>query len=353
MRNVELPLKSQSVPAYECREKAEQALGTVGLGHCVEYPLDQLSAAQRQLVSIARALVNDPSVIFLDEPTRGLDSTSREELMGLLQKLNDQGRTIVMTTKDPVEARYCLRMVKLGEGKILENILVSKRRIVPSSKVPGTVPKSHEREVAFCPRCNYSNFKDQEVCGRCECPLEFTDDEVESIEGRLSGSNNAHLGVEDDIEEEEEPQGGIDNMVNELKEIPFFAGLGHKSLTRIIPSLEEVSYSRRSTIIRQGEVGDSFYVIRSGNVRVVREVDDAAPTHLAELGPNEGFGEMALLTDEPRSAMVVAKTDVEVWRLSREAFEGLLAENLSLAVYFNRILRQRLRTLQEKIVPYS
>ena len=117
MRNVELPLKSQSVPAYECREKAEQALGTVGLGHCVEYPLDQLSAAQRQLVSIARALVNDPSVIFLDEPTRGLDSTSREELMGLLQKLNDQGRTIVMTTKDPVEARYCLSNGKAWRRK--------------------------------------------------------------------------------------------------------------------------------------------------------------------------------------------------------------------------------------------
>ena len=116
--------------------------------------------------------------------------------------------------------------------------------------------------------------------------------------------------------------------------------------------MEEVSYSRRSTIIKQGEVGDSFYVIRSGNVRVVREVDKAVPTHLAELGPNEGFGEMALLTDEPRSATVVAKIDVEVWRLSREAFEGLLAENLSLAVYFNRILSQRLRTLQERIVPY-
>ena len=313
MRNVELPLKSQSVPAYECREKAEQALGTVGLGHCVEYPLDQLSAAQRQLVSIARALVNDPSVIFLDEPTRGLDSTSREELMGLLQKLNDQGRTIVMTTKDPVEARYCLRMVKLGEGKILENILVSKRRIVPHQRYLVRSPRVMKERWLSARGATIATSRTRRSVGRCECPLEFTDDEVESIEGRLSGSNNAHLGVEDDIEEEEEPQGGIDNMVNELKEILFFAGLGHKSLTRIIPSLEEVSYSRRSTIIRQGEVGDSFYVIRSGNVRVVREVDDAAPTHLAELGPNEGFGEMALLTDEPRSAMVVAKTDVEVW----------------------------------------
>ena len=68
-------------------------------------------------------------------------------------------------------------------------------------------------------------------------------------------------------------------------------------------------------------------------------------------GPNDGFGEMALLTDETRSATVVSATDVEAWRLTRDAFQEFLAQNLSLSLFFNRLLVQHLRRLEERITP--
>ena len=72
---------------------------------------------------------------------------------------------------------------------------------------------------------------------------------------------------------------------------------------------------------------------------------------VAQLGALEGFGEMALLTGQPRSASVVATSNVEAWCLPQDAFSALLSENVSLALYFNRILTQRLRTLQEEVIP--
>ena len=88
-------------------------------------------------------------------------------------------------------------------------------------------------------------------------------------------------------------------------------------------------------------------------MEVVLERGEDQGLVVAELGPKEGFGEMALLTDQPRSATVTASTDVDTWSLSATAFQVLLSENLSLALHFNRILSQRLRTLQERIVPWS
>ena len=72
---------------------------------------------------------------------------------------------------------------------------------------------------------------------------------------------------------------------------------------------------------------------------------------IAQLGPKEGFGEMAPLTGEPRAATVLAETDVEAWRISKESFDGLLSENLSLALHLNRVLSQRLQALQKRLVP--
>lgn len=82
---------------------------------------------------------------------------------------------------------------------------------------------------------------------------------------------------------------------------------------------------------------------------MVLERAGASATSIAQLGPHEGFAEMALLTGQPCSATVVAATEVEVWQLPKAAFEKLLEENLSLGFYFNRVLSQRLMALQERI----
>ena len=155
------------------------------------------------------------------------------------------------------------------------------------------------------------------------------------------------LGVESSSEEGEVPGG---ELIEELGEVPFFKGLGPKSLVKVIGSLEQQDFEKGSTIVKQGDTGDTFYIIRVGNVGVYLERGGKPSIRIANLGPQEGFGEMALLTEQPRSATVVATTDIETWRLSKASLDALLSENLSLGLYFNRLLSQRLRTLQEKIV---
>ena len=85
-------------------------------------------------------------------------------------------------------------------------------------------------------------------------------------------------------------------------------------------------------------------------MQVVMEREDRLAAPIATLGPKEGFGEMAILTEQPhRSFTIVAMTDVELWRLPKEEFKALLSENLALSLYFNRIMTQRLRALQQKV----
>ena len=347
LRNVTLPLRNQGLDPAESYDKAVPALEQVGLGNRLEHMPGQLSARQRQCIAIARAIANDPSVIFADEPTRALDSSSREEIIGLLQKLNDEGKTIIIATADSGVASHCRRILRIADGKAEDDTLVARRRIIPAFRVPGPPTQVEDRvEEAVCPRCNHGNPKEDETCQLCQFPLHLTADEQRSLEIRVSGSDNRLVGVES-ASDEGEVLGW--EIVEELRALPVFSGLGPRNLVKLIPALELRSYPKGSTIVKQGDAGDSFYVVRRGNVQVILDRPEKSPAALASLGPNDGFGEMALLTGEPRNANVVAETDVDAWRLPKDAFDVLLEENLSLAVHFNRILAERLRTLQERM----
>ena len=105
--NVEVPLQHQGEGVWDRRQKAEKVLEVVGLENRAHRNVGELSAMQRQCVAIARAMVHRPAVIFADEPTRNLDSTSREVIMGLFQKINDAGMTIVLSTAESGMASYC------------------------------------------------------------------------------------------------------------------------------------------------------------------------------------------------------------------------------------------------------
>ena len=347
LHNVQLPLRNQGRDLAEIHDKAMAALQAVGLDNRLDHRPGQLSARQRQCVAIARALANDPSVIFADEPTRALDSSSREEIIGLLQKLNDQGRTIVIATDDSGVASHCRRVIRIADSRTAEDSLVSNRRIIPAFRVPGTPPQLEDRkEELVCPRCNHGNEQEHESCARCSFPLNLTPEEERSIEIRISGADNRLVGVESAYDDGEVLGAEI---VEDLKEIPVFAGLGPPSLLRLQSSLELHSYPPGAAIVRQGHEGDSFYVIWKGTVKVVLDGLGGQSIQVATLGAKEGFGEIALLTGQHRSANVVAMTDVQVWRLSRAAFDALLRESVSLSIYFNRILSHRLKDLQERV----
>ena len=119
VENVELPLLVSGTAPSEARRRAAAMLERVGLGAWSGHKPAQLSGGQRQRVTIARALVNDPAIIWADEPTGDLDSHTADEIMGLMQQLNrDQGQTFVIVTHDPGIAQRCHRIVHMRDGLI-------------------------------------------------------------------------------------------------------------------------------------------------------------------------------------------------------------------------------------------
>jgi putative ABC transport system ATP-binding protein len=123
LENVELPMLYQKnyVPGRQQREKALKALALVGLSDRSGHHPNQLSGGQQQRVAIARALVNEPSLLLADEPTGNLDSQTSIEIMGVFQKLNEQGITIVMVTHELDIARYTKRNVIMRDGHIVSD----------------------------------------------------------------------------------------------------------------------------------------------------------------------------------------------------------------------------------------
>ena len=129
LENVEMPMlyNHQRVPAHEQKERAQKSLELVGLAQRADHKPNQLSGGQQQRVAIARALVNQPSLLLADEPTGNLDSQTSIEIMGVFQKLNEQGITIVMVTHELDVARYTKRMIILRDGKVLTDEKVAAR----------------------------------------------------------------------------------------------------------------------------------------------------------------------------------------------------------------------------------
>src|SRR5204863_9921208 len=126
--NVELPmLYARRRSRRDVEKKAMAALELVGLGNRLDHTPNRLSGGQQQRVAIARALVNDPALILADEPTGNLDSKTSIEIMGVFQKLNDQGMTIAMVTHKLDIARYTRRNIVMRDGKVLTDEPVRQR----------------------------------------------------------------------------------------------------------------------------------------------------------------------------------------------------------------------------------
>jgi putative ABC transport system ATP-binding protein len=120
VENVELPLVVSGVPAKEARHRALEALARVGLADQAPKRPSQLSGGQRQRVTIARALVNNPAIVWADEPTGALDSATAEDIMNLLVQLNrDHGQTFVLVTHAPEVGARCHRIIRMRDGQIV------------------------------------------------------------------------------------------------------------------------------------------------------------------------------------------------------------------------------------------
>jgi putative ABC transport system ATP-binding protein len=129
VENVELPLLVARVPAKDARRKALEALDLVGLRERATHVPDELSGGQRQRVTIARALVNNPAIVWADEPTGDLDSENAEEVVELMRRLNlEHGLTFLIVTHDIGVGRSTDRLVRMVDGEIVHEELVGGER---------------------------------------------------------------------------------------------------------------------------------------------------------------------------------------------------------------------------------
>ncbi len=131
LHNVELPLIYAGIPKTERREKAIQALKSVGLEDRIYHKPNELSGGQRQRVAIARALVTNPSIILADEPTGNLDSKTGEDIMALFNDLHLKGHTIILVTHEEYIAEHAERIIRLRDGLIERDEPVT-QRIIPN-----------------------------------------------------------------------------------------------------------------------------------------------------------------------------------------------------------------------------
>jgi len=122
LQNVELPMVYGGVSGGERRDRAMAALKLVDMENRAKHRPMQLSGGQQQRAAIARALVNDPKIIFADEPTGNLDSHTGEAILKLFHRLSQEGRTIALVTHDPEIAAVTPRRIEIRDGKIARNV---------------------------------------------------------------------------------------------------------------------------------------------------------------------------------------------------------------------------------------
>jgi putative ABC transport system ATP-binding protein len=139
LQNVELPMVYSGISARVRRERAMAALRLVEMENRSKHRPSQLSGGQQQRAAIARALVNDPKIIFADEPTGNLDSHTGEVILELFRKLSSEGRTIILVTHDPEIAAVTPRRIEIRDGRVSEKVdpkLAGLDRLLPGRLPP-------------------------------------------------------------------------------------------------------------------------------------------------------------------------------------------------------------------------
>lgn len=127
--NIEFPLQLNGVSANERRQRVQHLLDRVGVAHRAEALPSQLSGGEMQRVAIARALANQPRLLLADEPTGNLDTRTSFDILGIFQRLNDQGITVIMVTHENDVANFAKRIIIMRDGKVRSDVQVQQRSI--------------------------------------------------------------------------------------------------------------------------------------------------------------------------------------------------------------------------------
>ncbi len=137
------------------------------------------------------------------------------------------------------------------------------------------------------------------------------------------------------------------DLADTITRIPLFSGLSREDIAKVLGKLEERSFSVGTIIFNQGDRGDAFYLIHSGAVQVLLESPGGRTESIGVLGPQDCFGEMALLSGEPRSATIITLKDTTLWRLSREDWDELIAKHPTWLLHFCATLSKRVSRAEQ------
>jgi putative ABC transport system ATP-binding protein len=258
-QNVRMALELRQYTPQEMKQRAEELLTTLGLGHRIHYKPGSLSGGQRQRVAIARALVNRPSLILADEPTAALDKQSGRDVVDLLKKFAKEERsTILIVTHDNRILDVADRIVNMVDGHVISDVVV----------------------------------------------------------------------------------GAVAKVTESLRACPLFSTLTPGTLSQVADKVEIEKHSAGTDIVRQGDPGDKFYLIRRG-VAEVRVREGEQSRLVATLTDGDFFGEAALLTGEPRNATVRAKEDLELYVLGKDDFKAVIEASASFKEELRKVLFER------------
>jgi putative ABC transport system ATP-binding protein len=147
VENIEVPLYYMGRLTAQSRKRSEMLAAMVGLGDRLSHRPTQLSGGQQQRVAIARSLVNDPYFILADEATGNLDSVTTDEIMALFQRLNDEGRTIIMVTHEDEVAAHAKRIIRLKDGKIQIDETVKDRKLFTAERIHDISRNAEKLEI--------------------------------------------------------------------------------------------------------------------------------------------------------------------------------------------------------------
>lgn len=250
----------------------------------------RLTTGQRQMVALARAILRDPAILLLDDPTGSLDPVAEVQFNQTLQQVG-RGRTVVQVTHRLTSAVSCDRIYVLDKGSLVE---------------AGT-----HGELMLRRNSVYAQLWRQQHDG-----LTISDD------GRTAAVT---------------PQ--------RLRTMPLFSDdeIDDAVLDALATRFNSERWAENRTLFEQGDPGDKFYVIAHGSVEVIRKDENGQETRIAELREGEVFGEMALLTDEPRTATLRTRTPCLLLTLSRSQFQHMLRATPRLRAAVERLAAQRAR----------
>jgi putative ABC transport system ATP-binding protein len=151
VENIEVPLYYMGRLDTQARDRCKKLAKMVGLGERLDHRPTQLSGGQQQRVAIARSLVNNPYFILADEATGNLDSVTTEEILAIFQKLNDEGRTIIMVTHEDEVSAHAKRVIRLKDGQIQSDLINQNRSVFSAERLAKVAYNSDEYQEAPAP----------------------------------------------------------------------------------------------------------------------------------------------------------------------------------------------------------